>query len=76
MRERALAVGDAFCGDYYDGGGACDPEKVRAMLTLWGELPFDTVLPGHSPPCPREELGAVAHRRNGHVTGAAGADDK
>ena len=53
---QALAVGDAFCGDYYDGGGACDPEKVRAMLTLWGELPFDTALPGHSPPCPREEL--------------------
>ena len=54
--ERALGVGDAFCGDYYDGGGECDPEKVRAMLVLWETMPFDTVLPGHSPPCPREEL--------------------
>lgn len=53
---RALEVGDAFCGDYYDGGGAGDPEKVRAMLALWETLPFDTVLPGHSPPCSREEL--------------------
>lgn len=51
-----LSLTDKINGDYYDGGGACDPEKVRAMLMLWGELPFDTVLPGHSPPCPREEL--------------------
>ncbi len=54
--EKALAVGDAFCPDFYDGGGKLDPDKAYAMLSLWKTLSFETVLPGHDAPCSEKEL--------------------
>ena len=45
-----LALGDAWCGDFYGLDGAYDPERTAAFLTFLRELDFQTALFGHDEP--------------------------
>ena len=54
--EKALAVGDAACEDFYDNDGKFDPEKLRALLAFFQSLDFSFLLEGHCAPEDREEM--------------------
>ena len=55
-QKRALAVGDAVCGDYYENEGEMAPEKRRALVELLEGIPFTHCLLGHDAPCHKGEI--------------------
>lgn len=60
--EKALAVGDATCEDFYDNDGKYDPEKLRALLAFFEPLDFSFFLLGHSAPEEREGMSGYLHQ--------------
>lgn len=54
--ENALALGDAFCEDFYDNHDKYDPARLSAFIGLLGPIPFEHVLKGHSEPWTKAEL--------------------
>ena len=64
--EKALAVGDAACEDFYDNDGKFDPEKLRALLAFFQSLNFSFLLEGHCAPEDRE--GMLAYLKEQLIT--------
>ena len=54
--ENALALGDAYCEDYYDNAGKFDPTRLAAFINLIEPIPFEHVLEGHAEPWSKAEL--------------------
>lgn len=54
--ERAVFVGDADCGDYYNYGGKYDKNKLQSYIEFIREIDFNTCLLGHDKPESKEEV--------------------
>lgn len=54
--ERAIFVGDADCGDYYNNDGKYDKIKLESYIELIRGIDFNTCLLGHDKPESREEV--------------------
>jgi glyoxylase-like metal-dependent hydrolase (beta-lactamase superfamily II) len=54
--EKAIFVGDADCGDYYNNAGKYDKDKLENYIELIRGIDFNTCVLGHDKPENREEV--------------------